>query len=77
MDIHGPQDFANPVPTLDPDVYTCDGIPRAKWNFKPITLRNEAGDDVANAVLQSVDPNVVVDSNGKPLGEDRFSIQIA
>ncbi len=70
MDIHGPKDFANPVPMLHPDVCTCDGIPCAKWNFKPITLRNEARDDVTNAVLKSVDLDVVVDNNGKPLADD-------
>ncbi len=77
MDIHKLEDFANPVPTLHPDVCTCDGIPHAKWNFKLVTLRNEARDDVANVVLQSVDLDVVVDNDGKPRGNDRVSIQIA
>lgn len=43
MDAHAPAGFANPTPTLSPVVDVCDGIPRSKWNFKLVTLRNDAG----------------------------------
>ena len=77
MDLHGPDEFANPLPTLLPDVASCEGIPRAKLTHRPVMLRNEAGVDVANGICQNVDPTLVIDSNKKPLGDDRVSVQIA
>jgi len=76
MDTHGPKEFANPMPTLPHDVVVCNGIPHLKWNFKPITLRNKKGVNVANAVCQNVDPNLVVDNDRKPFGDDRVAVQI-
>jgi hypothetical protein len=77
MDLHGPDEFYNPPPTLPPGVAVCDGIPRAKWNTRCVTLRNEGGQDVAHGVCQNVDPELVIDMDGKPLGDDRVAVQIA
>jgi hypothetical protein len=77
MDIHGPHDFTNPVPTLPPGVIVCDGIPRAKWVRRCVTIRDEVGNDVANGVCQNVDPELVIDMDGKALGDDRVAVQIA
>ena len=77
MDLHGPDEFAVQVPTLPPDVAVCDAIPRSSWNTMNVALTNEAGDEVARGVCRSVDPDVVVDMDGKPLGDDRVAVQIA
>jgi hypothetical protein len=65
------------VPVLPLGIADCDGIPRAKWHPRAVTLRNEAGVDVANGVCQNVDPSLVVDSDRRPLGDDRVAVQIA
>jgi len=39
--------------------------------------RNKVGMDVANKVCQNVDLEVVIDMDGKLLGDDRVAIQIA
>jgi len=70
MDLHGPEDFANPVPTLPPNVVECDGIPRTKWVTKCVTLTNQKGMDIAKGVCQNMDPELVIDIDGKPLGDD-------
>ena len=40
-------------------------------------MRNEVGDEVAKGVCPSVDADLVIDMDGKPLGEDHVAIQIA
>ena len=77
MEIHTLSDFEVPVPTLPPDVAVCDGIPCGSWNTKCVTLRNEARDDVAKGICHSMDADLVIDMDGKPLEEDRVAIQIA
>ena len=77
MDYHGPEDFANPVPTLPPDVRLCEGIPRAKWVAQPVTLQDEHGADVARRVIQNIDPEMVFDQNRKCLDDDRVAVHIA
>jgi len=77
MDNHEPAEFAIPAPTLPVGVALCNGIPRAKWNTKYITLRNDAGVDVANRVCQNVDPELVIDMDGRPLGDDQVAVHIA
>ena len=64
------------MPTLPPNVAVCDGIPRGSWNTKYVTLRNKVGDDVARGNSHSVDADLVIDMDGKPLVEDRIAIQI-
>ena len=77
MDVHGPEEFVVRVPTLPPGVAVCDGIPRQSWETKNVTLVNDAGVDVARGVVRSVAADVVIDSDGKPLGDDRVAVQIA
>ena len=77
MEAHSPSDFEMPMPTLPPDVVVCDSIPQGSWNTKCVTLRNEAEDDVAKGICHSVDADLMIDMDGKPLGEDRVAIQIA
>ena len=40
-------------------------------------MTNEAGEDVARAICRSVDASVVVDTNGRPIGDDHVAVQIA
>ena len=77
MNIHRPDEFVAPVPKLPTGVANCDGIPGSFWIQKCVTLRNEAGDDVAKGVCHSVDADDVVDMDGKRLGDDRVAIHIA
>ena len=77
MDYHGPEDFANPVPTLPLDVRLCEGIPCAKWVAQPVTLQDEDKVDVARGVIQNIHPYMIFDQNGKSLGDDRVAIHIA
>ena len=76
MNVHGPDEFFAPVSVLPAGVTNCDGIPRSSWIQKCVTLRNEAGDDVAKGVCHSIDADDVVDMDGKPLGDDRVAIYI-
>ena len=64
-------------PTLPEDVRACKGIPRESWNTRVVILTNEAGEDVARAICRSVDASVVVDTNGRPIGDDHVAVQIA
>ena len=64
-------------PTLPEGVRTCEGIPRESWNTRVVILTNEAGEDVARAICRSVDASVVVDTNGRPIGDDHVAVQIA
>jgi len=44
--------------------------PCAKWVTKYVTLTNEEGMDVTNGVYQNVDPELVIDMDRKPLGNN-------
>jgi len=76
MDLHSLEEFANPMPTLPPNIAMCDRIPRAKWITKCVTLKNEAGMDVANRVYQNINLELVVNMDRKPLGDNRVVVQI-
>jgi len=76
MDIHDPENFAISIPILPLGVTHCDGIPCSSWITKPVTLRTEDGDDVANAICQSANAKLIIDEDGTPLGEDRVAVQI-
>ena len=65
MDVHRPDEFVNPVPTLPLGIVVCDGIPRSKWHPQNVLLRNKAGEDVANGVCGNVDSDLVIDMDGK------------
>jgi len=58
------------------EVAKCEGFSRALWHRKPVIFRNEVGNDVARGLCQSVDAELVIDMDGKPLGDDRVAIQI-
>jgi hypothetical protein len=77
MDIHGPDDFALPMPTLPAGVAACEGFPRSAWYRMSAIITNDSGEDVARGVIRSVDPALVVDANNKPLGDNRVAIHIA
>jgi hypothetical protein len=69
--------FAVPLPTLPAGVAVCEGIRRSSWITKAVILTNEAGIEVAKAICHSVDALLVIDMDGKPLGDDRVAVQIA
>jgi hypothetical protein len=83
MDTHRPEDFARTIPVLPPGIAVCEGLPRAKWYLKAVTLRSNDGVDVAKALCQNTDPTAVddtVDLNApavEPLGDDKVFVQIA
>ena len=70
-------EFAIPVPILPPDVVLCEGISRPLWYTNEVTLKNESGMDVARGICHSVDAALVIDMDGKPLGDNLVAIQIA
>jgi len=53
-----------------------DGIPLFSWITKVVTLPNETRVEVAKAICQSVDAHLVIDLDGKPLGDNCIAIQI-
>jgi len=77
MDMHGLDDFVVSIPTLPPGVAHCDGIARSSWISKAVTLRNEAGEDVANGICRSAKLEHVINEDGTPLSVDRVAVQIA
>jgi len=58
-------------------VAPCKGLLRASWNIKCVTLTNESGHEVTKRICQIVDADLVIDTDGKPLGDDRLAVQIA
>ena len=70
-------EFDGRVPTLPPGVAACEGLPRASWGTKCVTLTNEDGVEVAKGICHSIDVDFVVDMDGKSLGDDRVAIHIA
>ena len=70
-------DFSDPCPVLLEGVAECEGFGRPSWITKCVTLTNESGVDVARGIRHSVNANLVIDSNGMPLGNDRIAVQIA
>ena len=77
MDSGKPSSSRGQRPTLPEGVRTCEGIPRESWNTRVVILTNEAGEDIARAICRSVDANIVVDTNGRPIGDDHVAVQIA
>ena len=77
MDSGEPSSSRGRRPTLPEGVRACEGIPRESWNTRVVILTNEAGEDVARAICRSVDASVVVDTNGRPIGDDHVAVQIA
>jgi hypothetical protein len=77
MDFSPDPDFSVPHPVLLDGVAQCEGFGRASWITKSVTLTNEFGVDVARGICHSVKAELVVDSDGMPLGNDRVAVQIA
>ena len=77
MDFSPDPDFVVPHPVLPDGVADCEGFGRASWITKAVTLTNESGVDVARGICHSVKAELVVDSDGTPLGNDRVAVQIA
>jgi len=58
------------VPILSADVVDCKGLPQKYWITREVTLINEARDDIAKTVCQSVDVDLIIDMDGKPFGDN-------
>jgi hypothetical protein len=70
-------DFSDPRPVLPKGVAQCKGFGRPSWITKCVTLTNESGMDVAWDIYHSVKIDLVIDSDGMQLGNDRVAVQIA
>jgi hypothetical protein len=77
METHAYPEFEIRVPTLQPGVAPCEGVPRSSWTTKCITITNADGIDVANGICHSVDRKLVIDIDGFPLRDERVAIHIA
>ena len=77
MDSGEPSSSRGQMPTRPEGVRACEGIPRESWSTRVVIFTNEAGEDVARAICRSVDASVVVDTNGRPIGDDHVAVQIA
>ena len=77
MDSGEPSRSRGQRPTLPEGMRACKGIPRESWNTRVVILTNEAREDVARAICRSVDASVVVDTNGRPIGDNHVAVQIA
>ena len=54
----------------------CEGFGRASWITKAMMLTNESGVGVSCGICHNVKAELVVDSDGMPLGNDRVVVQI-
>ena len=77
MDFSPNPNFIVPHPVLLDGIAECEGFDQASWITKAVTLTNEFGMDVACGICHSVKAELVVDSDGMPLGNDRVAVQIA
>ena len=77
MDSGEPSSSRGQMPTLSEGVRACEGIPRESWSTRVVILTNQTEEDVARAICWSVDASVVVDTNGRPVGDDHVAVQIA
>jgi hypothetical protein len=70
-------DFIDPRLVISKGVAQREGFGRPSWITKCVTLTNESGVDVARGICHCVNANLVIDSNGMLLGNDRIAVQIA
>ena len=42
----------------------------------PVTLRSEDGVDLPRGICQNIDSDLIIEADGKPLGDDRIAVQI-
>ena len=68
-------DFIHPRPMLPKGVAQCKGFGQLSWITKCMILTNESG-YLARGIYHSVNVDLVIDSNGMPLDNDRFAVQI-
>ena len=54
-----------------------EGIPRSAWYMKCVTLQNESAVEVTKGICHSIDADLVIDMDRKPLGDNRVAIQVA
>ena len=69
--------FTDPCPVLPKGVVQYKGFGRPSWITKCVTLMNESGMDVARGIYHSVNVDLIIDSDGMPLDNDRVAVQIA
>jgi hypothetical protein len=62
---------------LPEGVDQCEGCGWSTWITKYVILMNEVGVDVARGICHSVNADLIIDSDGLPLGNDRVAVQIA
>ena len=62
-------------PGLDTPVPNCEGFPRKLWVTKCVTLKNEAGVDVAEGICHSINSELVLGHTG-PLEDSHVGVQI-
>ena len=74
MDGGEPSSSRGQMPTFSEGVRSCKGIPKESWSTRVVILTNEDGEDVVRAICQSVDASVVVDTNGRPIGDDHVAV---
>ena len=77
MDTSVANEIAMSVLVLPNDVAPCEGIPRSAWYTKCVTFQNESAVEVAKGICHSVDANLVIDMDEKPLDDNRVAIQVA
>jgi hypothetical protein len=53
------------------------GYGRPAWITKSVALTSKTGHDIAKGICHSVNADLVVDSDGQPLGDDHVVVQIA
>jgi hypothetical protein len=76
MDFIPSCDFNVSRPMLPNGVAQCKGFGRLSWITKCVTLTNESGVDVARGICHNMSIELVIDSDGLPLGNDRVAVQI-
>jgi hypothetical protein len=59
---------------LPDGVAQCEGFGWASWIIKCVVLANESGLDVGRDICHSVNADLVIDSDGMLLGNDRVAI---
>ena len=77
MDFSLDPNFSVPHPVLPNRVAQLEGFGQAFWITKFVTLTNESRVDVVRGICHSVKAELVVDSNGMPLDNNRVIVQIA
>ena len=70
-------DYTDTCPVLLKGIAQCKGFGRPSWITKCVTLTNDSSVDVAWDIYHRINADLVIDSNGMPLDNDRIAVQIA